>query len=82
LSIEQIPALVERGRLRAAAFFERLDGQLQTNEFVAGARFSLADITAFVAVEFARWSKIEIADDQQGLKRWYAAVAARPSMQA
>lgn len=78
----QIPALAERGRKRAAAFFDRLDGQLADREYVVGDCFTLADITAFVAVEFAGWSKISAAEGRPNLARWYGGVSARPGMTA
>ena len=64
------------------AFFDRLDGQLADNEFVAGNEFSMADITAYVMVQFAGWSKIVIQDDQKHLGRWYNTVSKRPSVTA
>jgi glutathione S-transferase len=82
LNLAQIPELVERGRLRVEAFFDRLDGQLKDNEFVTGEQFTMADITAFVAVGFAQWSKISIQDDQAHLQRWYDSVSKRPSAKA
>lgn len=77
---EQIPALAERGRLRAGHFFEALDRRLAACEFVGGSRFSVADITAVVAVDFARVIQWRIGDAQPHLKRWRAAMAERPSM--
>jgi glutathione S-transferase len=82
LNFAQIPELVVRGLQRASAFFTRLDGQLGASEFVAGPDFTMADITAYVMIEFARWSKLSIAEDQLHLKRWHAAVSQRPSIQA
>ena len=81
-SYEQIPQLAERGRQRVAQFFERLDGQLADHPFVAGATFSIADISAMVLVDFAKWIKIEVSDELQHLKRWYDDVASRPSVAA
>jgi glutathione S-transferase len=79
---EQIPELAERGRRRVLQFFRRLDGQLADNRFVAGDTFSIADISALTAVDFARWSKIDIPEDATNLQRWYDEVAGRPSAQA
>jgi glutathione S-transferase len=76
---DQIPALVERGRARVGKFFEMLDANLAEREFVAGDRFSIADITALVAIDFARWIKLAIPDPCIHLRRWHSAVAARPS---
>lgn len=75
----QIPELAERGRKRLARFLEVLNARLAGREFVAIDRFSLADITAFVTVDFARWVKIVPQDDQTDLKRWHEAMSARPS---
>ncbi len=82
LNLPQIPQLVERGRTRALAFFERLDKQLIDNAYVTGEQFTMADITAYVMVEFAGWSKLEIQDSQQNLQRWFADVSKRPSARA
>ena len=79
---EQIPELAERGRQRVAQFFRRLDGQLADQPYVAGENFSIADISAMVLVDFAKWIKIEVPDELAHLKRWYADVSARPSAAA
>jgi len=79
---EQIPALAERGRLRVGHFFERMDARLEQTEFVAGARYSVADITALVTVDFAANAKLPIPENYTHLRRWYAAVSARPSAKA
>ncbi len=81
-SYEQIPELAERGRRRVLQFFRRLDGQLADHRYVAGDKFSIADISAMVAVDFAHWSKIDMPDDAANLRRWYGEVAARPSAKA
>ena len=82
LNLPQIPALVDRGRMRAEAFFDRLDGQLGDSEFVAGDQFSMADISAYVMVQFAGWSKISIQEGQEHLQRWHNTVSLRPSVTA
>ena len=79
---EQIPELAERGRQGVTTFLERLEQRLGTNDFVAGAHFSIADITALVLMDFARWVKIEVPADAVNLKRWYDAVSSRPSASA
>lgn len=76
---EQIPELAERGLKRVAAFYEKLDARLAEAQYLAGDRFTIADISALVLVDFAAWMKVGIADDAQHLKRWYQSVAARPS---
>ncbi len=80
---EQIPALAERGRARIGHFLDALEQQLATNEFVAGAAFSVADITAVVTVDFARAVKVR-PDEQRHphLLRWRERMGERPSMAA
>jgi glutathione S-transferase len=80
---EQIPALVERGRKRVADFYADLEARLADESFVAGERFSVADITAVVAVDFAtRALSLPVPEANAATQRWYAAVAARPSFAA
>jgi len=81
-SYDQIPALAERGRARLARFFESMDRRLAQSEFVAGPRYSIADITALVTVDWAGGIKLTIPDGASSLKRWHAAVSARPSAKA
>jgi glutathione S-transferase len=78
----QIPALVERGRARTRTFFKVMNARLAEHEFVGGERYSIADITTLVAVDFAGWIKLAIPDDCPHLRRWHQAVAARPSAKA
>ena len=49
----QIPALVERSKLRVANFYGDMNGRLAEAPFVAGEHFSAADITSMVTVDFA-----------------------------
>jgi len=76
---EQIPALAERGRTRVMRFFKEMDAQLAKHSFVAGQRYSIADITALVTVDFARWAKLFVPEECGHLRRWHAEVSARPS---
>lgn len=79
---EQIPALAERGKMRLGHFFGMLDRRLGESRHVAGDGYTIADITALVAVDFAGWVKVVPQDGQTNLKRWYDEVAARPSAKA
>jgi glutathione S-transferase len=79
---EQIPELATRGRTRVEHFFRAMDARLADREFVAGRRFTLADISTLVLTDFARWAKLNVPDDCAHLRRWYAAVSARASAKA
>jgi glutathione S-transferase len=76
----QIPELAARGLARVAQFFVMLDERLAGRDFVATDRFSIADITAVVAVDFARIVKLKPGEQHPHLLRWRAAMAERPSM--
>jgi len=75
----QIPQLADRGRLRTEHFLAELNERLGESEYVAIERFTMADITAFVCVEFAGWIKVPVRDDQRHLRRWFDVVASRAS---
>jgi glutathione S-transferase len=76
----QIPELAQRGLARIQQFFATLDGQLGSHDFVAGNKFSIADITAVVAVDFARVVKQKPGEHHPHLLRWRARLAQRASM--
>jgi glutathione S-transferase len=80
--VPQIPALVERGRASATRFFEHIDVRLGDSEFLAGPRFTIADITAWVATTMAARGEISVPKDRINVKRWFDVIAARPSAQA
>lgn len=76
----QIPELAQRGLARLQQFFVTLDNRLAGRDFVATDRFSVADITAVVAVDFARVVKVKPGDQHPHLVRWREAMAQRPAM--
>ena len=81
-SYEQIPELVTRSRTRVERFFNLLNDHMESREFIAADVFSIADITAYVMIDFARGSKMGINENQTHLKRWYESIKARPSSNA
>lgn len=76
----QIPELAQRGLARVQQFFVTLNERLAGRDFVATDRFSVADITAAVAVDFARVVKVKPGELHPNLLRWRTALAQRPSM--
>jgi glutathione S-transferase len=80
---EQIPALVDRSKLRVVNFLSDLDARLADAAFVAGDQFSVADITALATIDFAaKASATSLPEEHRALARWYGAVSARPSASA
>lgn len=78
----EVPQIAEWGEVNKARALEMLhliDGQLGKHRFVAGDGFSIADITAYVSVDFLKPAKITLPDDLAHIRRWHAECAARPS---
>jgi glutathione S-transferase len=75
----QIPELAARGRERLGHFLERFETHMTGREWVAGGAFSVADITAGVALDFARVLKIDASEGHPAIAAWRARLAARPS---
>lgn len=75
----QIPELAERGRLRLGHFLDRFEAHMTGREWVATDAFSLADITAGVALDFARVLRIDPAEGHPNIAAWRTRLAERPS---
>lgn len=82
LEVPQIAAWGESNKDKAIEMMKIFDHQLRQNRFVAGADYSIADITAMVAIDFTKPAKIGMPDDLESLKRWYGEVSARLSAAA
>jgi glutathione S-transferase len=81
----RIPQVAEYGEVCRASATKRLawvDAELAEREFIAGPRFTIADITLLIGIDFGRVVKIGIQPDQKNLARWYESVSARPSAKA
>ena len=76
---EQLPEFAERCRSQALESLCWLDTVLAEREFVAGDEYTVADIVAFVGVEFGRLSDIRVDPNHTNVSRWHAEVSARPS---
>jgi glutathione S-transferase len=76
---DQIPALAERGAKRVGVFLARLDERLADHEFLAGERYTVADIAALCFVDFAVRAGVASPEGHAHLVRWHDAVSARPS---
>ena len=80
--IPQVPEFGEVCRKAAEQQLGWLDSVLAEREFIAGDRYTIADITALCGIDFGRVSGIRIQPEQKHLARWHAAVSARPSAKA
>jgi glutathione S-transferase len=80
--ITQVPEYGAACKASALKRLEWLDEVLADREFVAGDRFTIADITAVIGIDFGRITDIRIAPEQKNLARWHETVSARPAAKA
>ena len=60
-----------------------LDDQIGDKPFIAGNRYTIADITAIVAIDFGtQMAGLKIDPALKNLNRWHQSVASRPSAKA
>ena len=81
----RIPQVREYGEIAKNAALKRLewlDTVLADREFIAGPRYTIADITALIGIDFGRTTAIKIQESQKNLARWHQAVSSRPSAKA
>jgi len=81
--IKQFPEYGETQRETVKQQLQWLDAQIGNKPFIAGDRFTIADITALVGVDFAAQAAGVSADPAlKNLARWHKSVSSRPSAQA
>ena len=82
MEVPQVPAWAEANKPRIAEFLGVFDRELEGRPFAAGDRYSVADITGLVAVDFLKPAKLAVPETCANVRRWHAAVSARPSASA
>ena len=81
-NVQAIPELAARGKAGVERFYERLEHRLSQRSYVAGERYTVADITALCVVDFAGFAKMDIPEANANTKLWHADVSSRPSAKA
>jgi glutathione S-transferase len=82
LEVPQVSAWGEANKPRAQEILGFVDRELASRPFIAGDSFSVADITALVAIDFMKPARIPRPPELKGLERWYQEVSSRPSAKA
>ena len=82
LEVPQVTAWGEINKDKARSMLALLDEALKDRPFIAGEDYSIADITALVAVDFMKPARIEMPPGLENVMRWHRAVSERPSAQA
>ena len=81
--IRQAPEFGEVMREHVGERFEWLDTDLRSRPYIAGERFTVADITALCAIDFGKVVDIRIdAAKHANLAAWHKRVSERPSAKA
>jgi glutathione S-transferase len=79
----QIGEVADQYRVVVNAYYRFLDEQLSAKEYIAGERFSIADIVALCTIDFAaRLNELPPSPEQKHLTRWHESVSSRPSASA
>lgn len=82
MEIPQVPDWAAANRPKALDAMAIVDEALSGRPFIAGDRFTVADITGLVALDFARSARLAIPPELVHLNRWHEALKARPSAAA
>lgn len=82
MEVPQVPAWGEANKPRVIEFLRVLDAQLAGREFVCTERFTVADITGLVGIDFMRPARIAVPEELANVRRWHSALSARPSARA
>ena len=81
--IKQFPEYGETQRETVKQQLQWLDAQIGNKPFIAGDRFTIADITALVGVDFAvQAAGVPMDPSLKNLARWHQSVSSRPSASA
>jgi glutathione S-transferase len=78
----QVPEWGEANKPRVDEIIRIFDERLADAPYLAGERFSVADITAMIATDFMKPARLAIPGDAANFKRWYGEVSSRPSHKA
>ena len=77
-----VPEVAAYNLTLAEKFMKLMDRHLAGHEFLALDRFTIADIVAFIGIDFARLVKYRPPAEHEHLKRWLDACRARPAARA
>jgi glutathione S-transferase len=78
----QIADIAHHGRMHAQARMRWLNGELAMRPFIAGDRYTIADITAQCALILGKNTGTPIPDNAHHLVRWFSDVSKRPTARA
>ncbi|HUE46567.1 MAG TPA: glutathione S-transferase [Aestuariivirgaceae bacterium] len=81
LEVPQVKEWGEANLAKIPKMLDYFDSELRARQFMAGDRYSVADITALCAVDFMKVVRLSL-DGHENLRRWHGDVSGRPSASA
>lgn len=82
LEVPQVAAWGDANKDKVMRELGLLDARLAQVPFIAGVNYTIADITALVAIDFMKPARLQVPKQLENIRRWYAQVSARPSAAA
>lgn len=82
MEVPQVPEWAQANPPHVILMIEFLESELKGKAFIAGDRFSIADITAMIATDFMKVARIDRPNNVPNFDRWYDDVSSRPSATA
>jgi len=79
---QQNPEIAEYNKQAGLRALKVLDRRLAESEWLAGDRLTIADIVAYVGIDFGRMVRLKPPEDLAHVGRWAAAMKARPAASA
>ena len=80
--IKQMPEVAEVAREASLEQMRMINGLIASRPFIAGQRYTIADITAQVAIRLSEFAGLALDPANINLARWYSDVTARASAEA
>jgi len=82
LEVPQVADWGEANKAKVVEMLHILDATLAASPFIAGEDYSIADITALVAIDFMKAARVDWPQGIDNVARWHGEVSARASAQA
>ena len=79
--LPQLPEMVTRGKEMMGVLLDRLEPHMAQSTFIAGEKFSIADITGFFTIRMTGAVGMDVSESHANIARWFAVVSARPAFQ-
>jgi len=79
---DQVPEWAQANREQIDDHLWLLELQLAGNRFICGDALTVADITAGIAIDFMKPSRIRLPEEFVQIRRWHGDLSARPSWKA